>query len=313
MNIITLIPVKNEAWILESTLENCCRFSDYIIVADQMSTDGSREICKKFPKVILIDNPGQGHSNSVRWLLLDKAREIEGDNLIFCIDADEIVSPFFFSSGEFDKVRDMVSPGDSLSFPWIQLWKSTREYRDDGVWKNSLKEMAFFDDRKADYNRTPVINDHTSRIPILSGKKISVTSPLLHLQFASWERTQIKQAWYRCSELVANPENAKKINHKYSPTLDTQVKLTPAPTDWLKGAIVPELDSFEIAKSWHYRQIIDWFDQYSIEFFEGLQIWHIEVLHDQFIKRVGREPRVKRYPSWLVRLNDLKNAIIKRT
>jgi hypothetical protein len=38
-----------------------------------------------------------GHSNKVRWLLLEEARKIEGNNLIFCIDADEVLSPNLIS------------------------------------------------------------------------------------------------------------------------------------------------------------------------------------------------------------------------
>ena len=93
MKVITLIPIKNEDWILEYTLKSVCQFSDHVIVADQQSTDKSLDICKKFPKVKVINNENLGHSNKVRWSLLDEAREIDGNNLIFCIDADEIISP----------------------------------------------------------------------------------------------------------------------------------------------------------------------------------------------------------------------------
>ena len=55
-NIICLTPVRNEAWILDKFLQCTSLWADYIILADQMSTDGSREIALKYPKVILVDN-----------------------------------------------------------------------------------------------------------------------------------------------------------------------------------------------------------------------------------------------------------------
>ena len=54
--IIVITPVRNEAWVLRAFLEATSLWADYIIIADQMSTDGSREIAKKYPKVVLIDN-----------------------------------------------------------------------------------------------------------------------------------------------------------------------------------------------------------------------------------------------------------------
>ena len=43
---IVMTPVRNEAWVLPAFLESTSRWADYIIIADQMSTDGSREIAR---------------------------------------------------------------------------------------------------------------------------------------------------------------------------------------------------------------------------------------------------------------------------
>lgn len=315
MKIITLIPVKNEAWIIESTLENLSLFSDHIIIADQMSTDDSREIYKKFPKVRVIDNLETGHSNKVRWALLDAAREIPGNNLILSIDADEMIPSYFFDrDGEFDLIKKTIRPGDSLSFTWIQLWKSIRYYRDDGVWKNSQKQIGFLDDRISDYDRTPVINDHTARIPNMPGKKIEVSAPLLHFQFVPWERTQMKQAWYRCSEYVPHINTdsririAKKINYKYSATLDTNKNLLPTPQIWLSGITVPSSIG-ELAPAWHQAEILKWFQMYGVELFEPLQIWHIAALRDIFIEKVGRKPIPKEYSRLLILANKIRRYV----
>ena len=54
--IICLTPVRNEAWILKAFLSATSLWADIIIIADQMSTDGSREIARQFPKVKLLEN-----------------------------------------------------------------------------------------------------------------------------------------------------------------------------------------------------------------------------------------------------------------
>ena len=54
--IICLTPVRNESWILEKFLKCASLWADIIIIADQESDDGSREIAKNFEKVKLVDN-----------------------------------------------------------------------------------------------------------------------------------------------------------------------------------------------------------------------------------------------------------------
>jgi glycosyltransferase involved in cell wall biosynthesis len=76
MKKIVLMPVKNEDWILEYSLSCASLWADYIIVADQNSTDRTPEICKNFDKVIYIKNDSQFHSGAVRRLLLEEARKI---------------------------------------------------------------------------------------------------------------------------------------------------------------------------------------------------------------------------------------------
>lgn len=308
MKTISLIPVRNEGWILKYTLQNISSFSDVIIVADQNSKDNTREICKEFKKVILISNMNEGgHSNTVRWLLLDEARKIDGNNLIICIDADEMVSPLYI-----EKLKDLaktIDPGTTFSFPWIQLWKSTNKYRLDGVWNKSIKPIAFLDDHKMDYRRSMVINDHTSRIP--EGKtNLRLDFPILHFQFAAWNRTEVKQVWYRCAELIASPNTAKKINYKYKDSLDDNAAMTETvPAEWTNGMNFPDQNILDSEDNIRLREIMAWFEKYGIGFFEPLQIWHISVLREEFEKTMAREPKPRIFPKILVFANDFKNKL----
>ena len=80
--LIVLTPVRNEAWILPAFLKATSLWADYIIIADQMSTDGSRDIYAQYEKVILVDNPRtEMHQARTRQLLFDAAKKIEGDKI----------------------------------------------------------------------------------------------------------------------------------------------------------------------------------------------------------------------------------------
>jgi len=289
IKVICLMPVKNEIDLLPITLPIISQYCDVIIISDQMSDDGSREIYKNFPKVKVIDNPREGHSNQVRWDLLKAAREYQGNNLIISLDADEYIPPKLF-----DKFLDEhdFKIGDSFRFPWMQLWKSIKYFNDTGVWYRNYQRAAWVDDGKTNYGDEVVINDHTSRVPFsfLNNCQRIDNIPIIHLQWVSWQKTQLKQALYRCTELVKDPKNYISINSAYSHSLDCKTtRLSRVPTEWTEG-----LESLNLVEkfqpTWHQQEIYKLFDKRGILFFEPLQIWHIAELENEFIKRVGRKP-----------------------
>jgi hypothetical protein len=309
MKKIVLMPVKNESWILNFTLNSLSKNFDHIIIADQSSTDGSIDICKSFSNVDLIHNPEKYHSNKIRGTLLNAAREYDGENLIFCIDADEMLPTNLFAN-QFEQYLGLAKPGEAFSFHWIQMWKSITQYRNDkSIWANSWKSIAFWDNRKLNYPTNYIINDHTSRIPLLDPvKEIKVNSiPLLHFQWVSWERVEIKQAWYCCSELINAPNSANEINNKYRQSLvDDSKTLTDIPLAWIEGLNIPA--NLETAEAdWHLYEIYKWFDDYGVLFFEDLNIWHIETLRNFFYNKTFKYPRVKLEKEIITRLNNFIN------
>ena len=282
MKIIVVMPVKNEEWILENSLKAASLFADHIIVADQNSTDKTPEICKRFDKVIVIQNPNKFHTSNVRLQLLNAAREFTGHNAIFSFDADEIPTSHILTNDFKEKLMNLPK-GSSISFQWINLWRSLLKYRDDNsVWANSWKHFGFIDDRKSNYTTLNVISDHTSRVPLATLEKNNKFDfpKVLHFQFVDWERMLAKQRYYRVAELVQRGKGfltSIKINFKYYPTKDEgKIFLKDLPGEWIKVWLEKSIKVNEIKKDYFYWQEAEskkFFKQYGTEYFKWLDIW----------------------------------------
>jgi glycosyltransferase involved in cell wall biosynthesis len=310
MKIIALTPVKNESWILPTYLSSIKKIADEIITIDDGSTDNSIQILRD-AGVFVYDNKEVVKSgwaeHSIRQNLLKLGREHGGTHFI-CLDADEVLSANFIKNA-----RDIIKklqPGQKLLFRWVNLWKNINYYRNDNSpFGYIVKDFIFCDDNKSSHDYAFL---GVGRTPgkILNNNSINITQSegvVLHFQFFAWNMTQLKQAWYRCSELIKGERNAKIINNTYSITLNNpKAKLSPMLEEWIKDIILPKAPP---KTSWHLEKILSWFDEYGIEFFEPLQIWHIPELHNEFIKKINRKPKIQTYPKWLVTMNNFKNKI----
>jgi glycosyltransferase involved in cell wall biosynthesis len=301
MKVIALVPVRNEAWILPHALACFSAFCDHVIVSDQASTDGSRALCAEFPKVTVIDrtpSTDRAMAASRRWQLLDAAREYEGSNLLFSIDADELISPAMVRTWlGFSSTR--LQPGTFFRCGYYQLWNTPATYRDDdSPYQPQLKLMAFVDDRCVDFERLPATAMlHEPRVPEVEN---AVTAeepglPVLHLQWLLPEYNQVKQAWYRCRELIDGRQTATELNEFYAITLPSpDAHTAPVPQTWLEGISLPDFAAVDRQPAWHMAEILYWFDQLGIDYFEPLEIWHITRLRDEFRRRIGRDPQPDR-------------------
>ena len=197
--IICLTPVKNEAWILDRFLQCASLWADHIIIADQMSTDGSREIALKYPKVILVDNPNIGEFNEykMRNILFEQGRLIEGEKIFVVLDADEVLSGNFLQSEEWDTVKK-ANKGDYFSLDLINIRLDLKCH-----WQASQLKRIYADDNTK-YNADII---HTAHIPIPQNgvHKILDEIKILHYQFTDWARMQSKHRWYQCFEMINRP------------------------------------------------------------------------------------------------------------
>ncbi len=274
VTIICLTPVKNEAWILDKFLKSASLWADYIIIADQNSTDGSIEIAKKYPKVILVENnSAEFNENQRQKLLINEARKIGGPKILIALDADEFFTANFQESTEWQMILNS-KPGDAFYIKWLNIY-SNRKF---GWFQESSHVFAIFDDD------SPHIGSyiHSERLPVSkNSNKIIITSIfILHLQYIFWKRMESKQRYYQCLEVIKYPEKHpidiyRKYNHMYAIPKSIRVTLN---KKFFSIYLQNGIDILEKPKGkyfWFDREVLEFFMKYSTKNFSKLGIWGV--------------------------------------
>lgn len=295
MKIVGLLPFRNEREFLPLYLSSIEGIVDEIVAFDHGSTDEGASVLEKAGAQVergaADRSRGPQASEHLRDRLLERGRAAGGSHFVI-LDADEaFTAPFRHVARS--AIADLA-PGERLYLRWYALWKDPLRYRDDAsVWSGAWKDFIVRDDPQLGY---PVARLHGPRTPRSDsiGTERRLGGPgagVFHFQFVPWDRFQMKQAWYRCWELVATERSPLDINHTYRFTLDRgKVRTREVPLDWYEGLDVPD-DLATLTPGWYEEDILSWFDHHGIERFEPLDIWHIPRLRAEFETRAGRAPR----------------------
>lgn len=279
MKIITLLPFKNEEKNLPSFLSNVLPACDEIIAVDDGSTDNGSSILREAGAHVYkreIEVKSGWPELIMREELLELGRKHGGTHFVV-LDADETFTGQF--PAKVRRICESLEPGNKVKMQWLAMWKSLDHYRDDrSVWSNNFKDFIFADDGKMEY---PKVWMHTPRTPGETAEhNCHVLNPkhgaVIHFQFSDWKSFQIKQAWYRCSELIRNNGvGVTQINNKYRITMDDPNAIVRAlPNEWKEGVVFPKAES----DSWRLKQMSKWFDEHGPEYFEELDIWHMHCI-----------------------------------
>jgi len=308
MKVIALLPFRNEEWCLPSYLHNTTKIVDEIIAIDDGSIDNSAKIledagAKVYSSEKLIKFNSGWSEGSIRAELLKLGREAGGTHFV-CLDADETFTNPLVEN--FQELIPQLQPGEKMSLQWLALWKSYSSYRHDAtVWSNNWKDFVVCDDPSLSYNHNQHM--HVGRTPVSvsdvnneSWRRLeNEHGAVMHFQFSAYNNFQLKQCWLRCSELIQEPHNFQGINIKYSITLlEQNVGLEEMPKSWYDGIVLPKIENFDpewkdssFVRADLLPGIYKYFEDYGVEFFENLNIWHVPQLRNYFIKQTGRMPR----------------------
>lgn len=222
---IVMTPTRNEAWVIRAFLECNGRWADYIILADQMSSDGTRAIISEYIdkwnedgdkcKVILIDNPNTEFNEAERQrILVAKAREVAAgrDTLLWGLDADEIL-PANWQETEDGKHIINSSKGDVFWFKWAQLAPDKKHYGDSAYYP-----WLFHDDGIEPHGNY-VRNMHSMRIPYpIEEKQMYYIKDfrVLHCGLLDPIRIAAKNRFYQFVDWEMNHRSIITLSRTYS-------------------------------------------------------------------------------------------------
>lgn len=232
-NIVVITPVKDEEWILTNFLWACSLFADHILVLDQQSADRSREICDRFPKVTVIENPSPLYNEAERSrLLVDKARSLFGQgNLLVALDADEIPTFPSLEKKWWDGLRELAA-GTQVFFEKSEIlsnpWRCVRT--------PCSFAYAFVDDGSA----IEGLLIHSRRLPGNNCCPTWVCSEIVLMHFARvrWTEYCVRQAVYCMIENINRSKSHRVRTCYYSPRFFTRFGAggtITIPEPWIEG------------------------------------------------------------------------------
>lgn len=296
--LICLTPVRNEAWCLRTFLDNTSLWADQIIIADQNSTDGSREIMHEYPKVILIENIEKNYNEDIRQkLLINEARKIIGPKILFTLDADEIFSAGFYKTDDWHKILTS-NPGDVFGLQWANITSDMKHYflskmhfpwiyHDDGITKHE-KYVRYIHSM-----RIPFPEDANKRYYEVNDFKV------LHFAHINLKRVESKNRYYQCIVKITDThDSCISLFRTYHLK---KVKTYPIPHYWLnnqESKQIINLEELRISESlfWFDLEVKEIFLKYGFYKFRYLAIWDKKWIE-----------KMKKY----IEISDPRNTMIK--
>ena len=212
--LIVMTPVRNEAWVLHAFLKTTSTWADFIIIADQMSTDGSRDIYGQYEKVVLIDNNNPDFNEAERQsMLVAKAREVANkrDCVLFGLDADEIFTANYTNTDDWKSILNS-NPGAVFWFKWAEISPNKKHYGDSVYYP-----WMFHDDGKEPHGNY-VRNMHSMRIPYpIEAPQIHYVNDfrILHLAYLNMNRVASKCRFYSFVDFEMNKRSVISLSRNY--------------------------------------------------------------------------------------------------
>lgn len=287
--LVVLTPVRNEAWVLPAFLKATSLWADHIIIADQMSTDGSRDIYTQYEKVTVIDNHQLVmHQAKARQLLFEAAKKIEGDKILFALDADEFLSGDFVNTPSWKIILDS-EPGDVFSFSWINLLPNKVQYSKTKplYWAAHLSEDDLVN------GKYPDNHIHEWRLPWpenVNHEYIIDDISFIHFANLNVKRQQNKSIFYQVSTAFMEKKySGVKLFRQYYPYISIiQENVQNVPLNLYSFYNSKKIDLFDYINlddvGQHYVNVVlSHLSQKKLKHFAKLNIWESDIVKDNLL------------------------------
>jgi hypothetical protein len=281
--VIICAPVRNELHNLKRILPAWSLYAGDIVVADQGSWDGTRDLLASHPKITLLDNKDTDYNETNRIpLMLDKARSISQTAVLLFLDADETLSANVLTSLEWKSFIG-APPGTTGFFNWIQLFGSVKQYISKGeTGRPSSMPYAYVDDGRP-FTEGAIM--HGPRGPgFHRPTRIFRFNDVVNLHFflTSRDICRKKQNWYK---LYWHRRGGKYFHINRNHALYDNVTIDdcgPSPPAWYKGFEQEGIDLVSVESptlSWYDVEILQYMHNHGSRRLWLLDIWNQDWEH----------------------------------
>jgi hypothetical protein len=270
---ISLTPTRNERWVIRHFLAAANCWANHIVVADQGSVDGTRDVLQTTETVTFVDNDSAVFDEKRRQhLLIDRARQFPGKRILIALDADEALSANVRSSVEWQRVL-AARPGTVLRFRWVNILPGFKT-----AWiPRDPTPFGFIDDGS---EHTPSLI-HSRRVPWPAGAAVIDLEDVvvLHFQYLAWDRMVSKHRWYQAWEHLTHRQKGpldifRAYHHMYGSWDRSDVH--PVRSEWLEGYDRAGIDFRTLkgeAVTWWDSEVVQMLRDGGPESFRKLAIW----------------------------------------
>ncbi len=286
-HVVCLTPVRNEAWIIKPFVAAAAEWANRVIVLDQVSTDGTRELLQAYESVDLICNDDTTYDEAFRQkTLINRARAtVPEKRILLALDADEFLSANYRESAEWQRILD-AAPGTVLRFRWVNVQPGFEK-----AWIPENRIACGFVDDGAEHQPRRI---HSTRIPCPEGAPVLDLEEIviLHLQFISEERMQSKHRWYQAWERLNDLQrSALDIFRQYNHRLGSWKtgELQAVRPEWIEGFAGRGIDLKSIQSepiTWWDLEMLDRLAEHGPGFFRRMAIWDTD--WQAMARQVGR-------------------------
>ncbi len=242
MKIVGLMLVRNEDWVLRTSLAVALRWCDAVAVLMDRCDDFTEDIVKsyadKYPVIGATYDSLEGHWNEMdlRDHLHQAGRAIGGTHFAL-IDADEVPTNNYLP--QLRGWMSQLAPGEVLDVPMVPVWDSLNTYRsDDSVWARAWLSLGVMDAPDLSWKPADDGYQHHNRAPHgFTGRMQRGThgdGGVMHLQFAHKKRLLAKHVLYRMVDHIRWPgrDTVEHLNWKYDQALTAPGELSIIPQEW---------------------------------------------------------------------------------
>jgi hypothetical protein len=270
---ISLTPTKNESWIIKPFLAAARCWASHVVVADQGSPDGTLEILQSTPGVDLVLNESPVFDETHRQrLLINRAREIPGEKILFGLDADEALSANCAQTEDWQRIM-AAKPGTILRFRWANILPGFKQ-----AWIPQTRvSVGFIDDGSPHEGR----RIHSPRVPNPAGAPTLDLDNIfvLHFQYVLCARVACKQRWYQAWEHIQHKQKGPlQIYREYNHMNGSWGKdeILPVKEEWLAGYDRRGIDFRALTcepVTWWDKEIVRLLREHGPQAFRKIALW----------------------------------------